>query len=254
MAQTLAVSIVIPAHNEADNLPRLLDELEAAVIPQLAQEVIIVDDGSSDETRMCLATASAKWRWLRTLRHDKQAGQSTALINGIIAAQGELIATLDGDGQNDPADISALLEAREGYGRIGKPLLIVGERQHRHDNWVRKVSSRIANKVRGYFLADYTPDTGCGLKLFQRSEFLDLPRFNHLHRFLPALFIRAGGEVISIRVTHRARDRGQSHYGVNNRLWVGIIDLFGVMWLQKRRISEKAVCLEEALSDNGKQE
>ena len=245
MAQTLAVSIVIPAHNEADNLPRLLDELDCAVIPQLAQEVIVVDDGSSDETSIHLSTASAKWRWLRPLSHDKQAGQTTALINGIIAAKGELIATLDGDGQNDPADISILLEARAGYGRIIKPLLIVGERQNRHDTWLRRVSSRIANKVRGYFLTDYTPDTGCGLKLFQRSEFLDLPRFDHLHRFLPALFIRAGGEVVSIPVNHRSRDGGKSHYGVSNRLWVGIIDLFGVMWLQKRRISEKAMRFEE---------
>jgi dolichol-phosphate mannosyltransferase len=151
------------------------------------------------------------------------------------AARGTLVATLDGDGQNDPADIPALLARweSEGGGADG-PLLLAGWRATRNDTWLRRLSSRVANGVRGRLLGDGTPDTGCGLKLFAREDFLALPYFDHMHRFLPALVVRQGGRVVSVPVRHRPRTRGQSHYGVWNRLWVGIVDLAGVMWLRRR--------------------
>ena len=145
------------------------------------------------------------------------------------------IATLDGDGQNDPADIPALFRhARAAAGE--QPLLVAGHRVNRRDTRVKRVSSRIANRVRAWMLGDATPDTGCGLKVFRRDSFLALPSFDHMHRFLPALFIRAGGRVVSMPVNHRPRVRGRSNYGTFDRLWVGIFDLVGVAWLQRRVI------------------
>jgi dolichol-phosphate mannosyltransferase len=145
-----------------------------------------------------------------------------------------LIATLDGDGQNPPADIAALVRAyREGAAH-GGPLLVTGWRRERNDGWLRRFSSRLANRLRGQLLGDACPDTGCGLKVFTRDEFLALPRFRHMHRFLPALFVRAGGRVLSVPVAHRPRRSGRSKYGVRNRLWVGLVDLAGVYWLQRR--------------------
>jgi dolichol-phosphate mannosyltransferase len=153
------------------------------------------------------------------------------------AARGRLVATLDGDGQNDPADIPALLvrwRAEGGDAADAGPMLLAGWRAARSDDWLRRLSSRVANGVRSRALGDGTPDTGCGLKLFARESFLALPYFDHMHRFLPALVRRHGGRVISVPVRHRPRRRGQSHYGVWNRLWVGIVDLGGVMWLRRR--------------------
>jgi dolichol-phosphate mannosyltransferase len=172
------------------------------------------------------------------VRHQAPQGQSFAVATGVRAARGRWIATLDGDGQNDPADIPRLLAARDAAGASaaspGGPLLLAGYRKARSDSWLKRVSSRVANGVRGRLLGDSTPDTGCGLKLFEREAFLALPHFDHMHRFLPALFLRAGGSVISVEVGHRPRTRGRSHYGVMNRLWVGIVDIFGVLWLMKR--------------------
>jgi dolichol-phosphate mannosyltransferase len=155
------------------------------------------------------------------------------------AARGRLVATLDGDGQNDPADIPRLL-ARHAAEGGGDALLVAGHRTNRRDTAVTRLSSRIANSVRGALLRDHTPDTGCGLKLFPRDLFLRLPYFDHMHRFLPALVIRAGGRVVSEPVGHRARTRGRSHYGVWNRLWVGIVDLLGVLWLIRRARTPEA--------------
>jgi dolichol-phosphate mannosyltransferase len=156
-------------------------------------------------------------------------------LSGVRAARGELIATLDGDGQNAPADIPALARRwRELQGIDHAPVLIAGWRNKRRDTALRRLSSRIANAVRATLLGDATPDTGCGLKVFARSDFLALPWFDHVHRFLPALFRRAGGRTESVPVTHRPRTAGRSHYGVHNRLWVGLVDLCGVMWLQRR--------------------
>ena len=150
-----------------------------------------------------------------------------------MAARAPIVGTLDGDGQNDPADLRKFLEARHDPVNAGA-LLIMGNRVTRRDTWLRRLSSRIANGVRGGLLGDGTPDTGCGIKIFDRDTFLSLPAFDHMHRFLPALFQRAGSRVVSIPVNHRPRMRGRSKYGVHNRLWVGIVDLFGVMWLKAR--------------------
>ncbi len=225
------VSVVVPVRNEQDNILPLVAEIQAALGGIFRYEIIYVDDGSNDGTPARLQEATTRCPSLRVLRHRHSCGQSTALVTGIRAAQGPLIATLDGDGQNDPADIPALLAVAQADGGA---LLVAGWRARRHDTWLRRFSSRIANGVRGRLLGDHTPDTGCGLKVFPRQLFLELPYFDHMHRFLPALFLRAGGRVESIPVNHRPRTRGTSKYGLHNRLWVGIVDLLGVRWLQAR--------------------
>jgi dolichol-phosphate mannosyltransferase len=231
------LSVVVPVHNEVDNVTGLLEEIHAALEGALDFEVVFVDDASSDDTPRRLLDDAQRFPRLRVLRHRQNAGQSTAIATGVRNARGMLIATLDGDGQNDPADIPGLLARwrAEGGDSVGHgPLLLAGWRSTRNDTWLRRLSSRIANGVRGRLLGDGTPDTGCGLKLFERETFLTLPYFDHMHRFLPALVVRHGGRVISVPVRHRPRMRGQSHYGVWNRLWVGLVDLGGVMWLRRR--------------------
>ncbi|MEY3176441.1 MAG: Undecaprenyl-phosphate 4-deoxy-4-formamido-L-arabinose transferase [Planctomycetota bacterium] len=229
-----AVSVVIAAHNEAANLPQLLHEITAALSGRFTFEVIVVDDGSTDDTPRVLAGLRAQLPTLRTIRHASSCGQSPALITGIDHAQSALIATLDGDGQNDPADLPAMIEMllQPRFGR--RVQMIAGHRTHRKDSWWRLFSSRIANAVRRRILADGTPDTGCGIKVFYRRVFLQLPRFNHMHRFLPALVVRAGGEVRSIPVNHRPRLHGRSHYDTLRRLVNGLLDLAGVAWLIHR--------------------
>jgi glycosyltransferase involved in cell wall biosynthesis len=230
----MRLSVVIPVCNEAENVAPLAREVQAALQAQRPFEIIFVDDGSSDGTAAAVAAArDAGIPEIRLLRHSRRCGQSAAVWSGVQAARAEWIATLDGDGQNDPADIPVLLDAQ----RAGDPglRLVMGNRKAaRKDNWVRKLSSQIANGVRARLLHDGTPDTGCGIKLLHRATFLALPRFNHMHRFLPALFQRAGAKVISVPVRHRPRTRGASKYGIHNRLWVGIVDLFGVRWLIAR--------------------
>ena len=200
-------------------------------------EIVVVDDGSTDATGERLAELARATPCLRSVRHPASRGQSFAIATGVKAARGAWIATLDGDGQNDPADIPKLLALRvEGEGAAASgPLLVAGYRKKRRDTWLKRVSSRVANAVRGRLLGDRTPDTGCGLKVFEREAFLALPHFDHMHRFLPALFIRAGGSVVSVEVGHRPRARGASHYGMWNRLWVGIGDMLGVWWLIRRK-------------------
>jgi len=237
------LSVVIPVRNEAENIAPLVTEIAAALIAGPAYEIIYVDDGSTDDTAARVRGLIAAHPSLRLIRHDKSCGQSTAVRTGVKAAAARWIATLDGDGQNDPADIPALWRMAMEVGSGGAlaiaaagdpPLLIAGHRAKRRDTAIKRLSSRIANRVRAGLLGDATPDTGCGLKLFRRDTFLDLPYFDHMHRFLPALVIRAGGRVVSVRVNHRPRERGQSNYGTLDRLWVGISDLVGVMWLQRR--------------------
>ena len=229
---TPEVSVVVPACNEAGNVAPLAREIAAVLRGRCAFEMIFVDDGSTDGTAEELLSArAAGLEELRVLRHSVRSGQSAAVRSGVRAARGAWIATLDGDGQNDPADLPSLLAARARY---PDALLIMGQRTRRRDTWLRKVSSRIANGVRRWMLQDGTPDTGCGIKVFQREAFLELPAFDHMHRFLPALFRRAGSNVVSIAVNHRPRTLGLSKYGVHNRLWVGIVDLFGVRWLNAR--------------------
>jgi len=227
------LSVVIPVYNEAENVAPLINEVIAAIPDKLAFEIVMVDDCSTDETYANLKSLRVRDKRVRIIRHATNAGQSTAIMNGVKAARADWVATLDGDGQNDPADIPVLFSALDTL-PSDKPGVICGWRTKRHDSWLRKLSSRIANGVRSALLGDATPDTGCGLKLFPRYLFLELPTFNHMHRFLPALFQRQGAHVISVPVNHRPRARGVSKYGVHNRLWVGIVDLIGVMWLQRR--------------------
>jgi dolichol-phosphate mannosyltransferase len=228
-------SVVVPVHNESANVPPLLAEIEAA-LNGTDFEAVFVDDRSSDDTLPVLRDLARSRPWLRVLSHRRNCGQSAALLSGVRAAAGPLVATLDGDGQNDPADIPALAARWQALHDAApdRPVLIAGWRSKRQDTTLRRWSSRVANGVRARLLGDATPDTGCGLKVFARNDFLALPWFDHMHRFLPALVRRAGGQVESVPVAHRPRLKGQSHYGVHNRLWVGLVDLLGVMWLQRR--------------------
>jgi dolichol-phosphate mannosyltransferase len=227
------ISVVIPARDEADNIGPLLADVRAALDNRIDYEIVVVDDGSVDETPVRLREAIRSFPRLRSVRHRAPSGQSASLWTGVRLARAPWIVTLDGDGQNDPADIPALLDARDTR-RSDRLLLINGYRQSRHDSWVKRASSRIANAVRRRVLGDGTPDTGCGLKLFSREAFLALPEFDHMHRFIPALVRRSGGEILSVPVRHRERIHGRSHYGVQNRLWTGILDMLGVLWLQRR--------------------
>jgi dolichol-phosphate mannosyltransferase len=243
--QGLDVSVVIPVCNEQDNVEPLAREIHAALSGRYAFETIFVDDGSTDGTaKAVLAAKAAGMPELRLIRHAVRSGQSAAVATGVREARAGWIATLDGDGQNDPADIPKLLDAARNSGSK-KLRLVMGNRTTRRDTWLRRMSSRVANGVRGGMLKDGTPDTGCGIKVFDRAVFMDMPRFNHMHRFMPALFQREGYEVISVPVNHRERTRGTSKYGLHNRLWVGIVDLFGVMWLI-RRASVRVPMHEEA--------
>jgi dolichol-phosphate mannosyltransferase len=231
------LSVVIPVCNEADNVASLAREIQVALRDVASFEILFIDDGSTDATAAEVLKVRLDVPQIRLLKHSQRSGQSAGVRTGVRAAKGEWIATLDGDGQNDPADIPALLNALQANGNDGLLKLIMGNRTTRKDTWLRRLSSRIANGVRGSMLSDGTPDTGCGIKLFERQLFLELPHFNHMHRFLPALVQRSGMRVISVPVKHRPRMRGTSKYGLHNRLWVGIVDLFGVMWLIKRRFN-----------------
>ena len=231
----MRISIVVPVFNEADNILPLLEEIVQVMSQAEAHEIIYVDDGSNDQSEAVLKQAMQRFKELRVIRHQKSCGQSTAIHTGVQAANYPWVATLDGDGQNDPADIPHLYEVFTHQVQTYPDLwMVAGWRNKRYDSKWRLFSSRFANAVRSTLLGDNTPDTGCGLKLFLRDKFLLLPYFNHMHRFLPALIIRAGGRVLSEPVNHRARENGQSKYGTLDRLWAGIIDLLGVMWLQKR--------------------
>src|SRR5688500_10328174 len=225
----MKLSVVIPVCNAADNVGPLAQEIQAALANHRPFEIIFVDDGSTDGTVAAIQTERATIPEIRLLRHSQRSGQSKAVCTGVEAARAEWVATLDGDGQNDPADIPELLKAVTGADPSLK--LVMGNRTTRKDTWLRRISSRVANRVRGGLLRDGTPDTGCGIKLMHRATFLRLPWFNHMHRFLPALYQRAGARVVSVPVRHRPRTRGTSKYGLRNRLWVGIVDLFGVRWL-----------------------
>jgi len=230
----LQVSVVVPVCNENENVAPLAREIHAALTGRYAFETIFVDDGSQDGTpEAVIAARDAGMPEIRLLRHAVRSGQSAAVATGVLHARAPWIATLDGDGQNDPADIPKLLAAAENSG-LPTLKLVMGNRTTRRDTWLRRTSSRIANGVRGSLLRDGTPDTGCGIKVFDRQVFLDMPRFNHMHRFMPALFQREGFSVISVPVNHRSRTRGQSKYGLHNRLWVGILDLLGMIWLIRR--------------------
>jgi dolichol-phosphate mannosyltransferase len=233
-ARDVEVSVVVPVHNEAGNIAPLIAEIDAAMRGLAAYEIVYVDDGSDDGTAQALAEARDGNTHLRVIRHREKYGQSAAIWTGVKAARGGWIATLDGDGQNDPADIGKLLARLRADNAARRYSMVSGVRDKRRDNWVRRLSSRIANGARRRLLDDGAADTGCGIKVFDRDTFLALPRFDHMHRFLPALFQRAGGAVAFEPVNHRPRVTGRSKYGVGDRLWTGIADLLGVMWLQRR--------------------
>ncbi|BCG63396.1 MAG: dolichol-phosphate mannosyltransferase [Methyloprofundus sp.] len=230
----MKISAVVPVHNETDNVELLIKEIVAALKPYYEFEMIFIDDGSTDTTLAKLQTAMLEHPQLRVLQHQSSCGQSRAIHSGISAAKYPWIATLDGDGQNDPADIPKLVEALKQSEHPDSLWMLAGFRHQRNDSGWRLFSSRFANSIRQKILHDNTPDTGCGLKLFLRDKFLELPYFDHIHRFLPALILAAGGQVISVKVSHRARSHGQSKYGTIDRLMAGIIDILGVVWLKKR--------------------
>jgi dolichol-phosphate mannosyltransferase len=239
------ISVVIPVCNEAENVGPLAREIQAALADHRPFEIIFVDDGSTDGTVAAIQSERANIPEIRLLQHSQRSGQSRAVCTGVEAARAEWVATLDGDGQNDPADIPAMIKAVSAAEPALK--LVMGNRTTRKDTWLRRISSRVANGVRGGLLRDGTPDTGCGIKLMHRATFMRLPWFNHMHRFLPALYQRAGARVISVPVRHRPRTRGTSKYGLWNRLWVGIVDLFGVRWLIVR--SPPHISIRETLQN-----
>jgi len=229
------VSIVVPVRNETDNVAPLVDEIAAALDGRWAYEIVYVDDGSTDATAERLAGIMTQRGNLRQIRHERSSGQSAAVRTGVRAARGKIVATLDGDGQNNPAFLPELITAIENGGdRIG---LAAGQRVGRKDTGFKKFQSRIANKVRSRVLSDGTRDTGCGLKAFRREVFLSLPYFDGLHRFLPALVRREGYDIAYVDVTDRPRRSGVSNYGFFDRLWIGIMDLAGVWWLIRRKKS-----------------
>ena len=231
MTPETAIAVVIPAFNEAESIVPLVREIQAAAAGFPLAEIIVVDDASDDATAAVLERHKAACPQLRVISHAARSGQSTGIRTGIRQARSGLIVTLDGDGQNDPADIPALyLKYQAGAPRT----LVAGQRLKRQDNALRILSSRIANKVRAAILDDGVRDTGCGLKLFRREDFLELPFFDHLHRFIPALMKAKGVAIVLVDVAHRPRLKGVSKYGVWNRLWVGIADLYGVRWLLSR--------------------
>ncbi len=229
----VAVSIVVPVRNEAGNITPLITEIAAALDGLWPYEIIYVNDGSTDDTAQRLADEMARRPNLRVLRHEKSSGQSAAVRSGIRAARGGMVATLDGDGQNNPAFLPDLLAALEkGGAGVG---LVAGQRVGRKDTGFKKLQSRIANKIRNAVLKDGTRDTGCGLKAVRRDVFLMMPYFDGLHRFLPALVRREGYDIAYIDVIDRPRHSGISNYGFFDRLWIGIMDLAGVWWLIRRK-------------------
>lgn len=232
MSQLPAISVVVPVKDEAGNVVPLAREIAAALAGE-SYEMVFVDDGSADATVAELLQLKPELP-VRVLAHGRNLGQSRALRSGIVAARGDIIVTLDGDGQNDPADIPAMIAAFRAA--AGDPLfaMIAGQRRKRQDKWSKRAASRFANRVRRRMLNDQAMDTGCGLKVFRRESYLALPYFDHMHRYLIALMLREGCRIGFVNVNHRPRQTGRSKYGVFDRLAVGIADLAGVMWLNRR--------------------
>jgi dolichol-phosphate mannosyltransferase len=238
------LSVVIPVYNEVENIRDLVEETSRTLQGTIDYEIIVVDDGSDDDTPTVLQACRAVQPRLRVIRHAQRSGQSAAIGNGVQAARSLWIVTLDGDGQNDPADIMRLYSTMESS--ADKVMLVTGQRLNRRDDILKRFSSRVANAVRAWVLQDRTPDTGCGIKLFARDTYNRLPQFDHMHRFLPALVQGLGGETVSIAVNHRARRGGVSKYGVMDRLWTGIIDMLGVWWLLRRSMSSAIAETEQS--------
>jgi len=226
----LSLSVVVPARNEAENLRELVPEIARAV-GELSHEIVIVDDGSTDNTAAVLEGLAREGFSVRRVAHRASLGQSAALMTGVLAARAAIVATLDGDGQNDPGFIPALVKGLADA-KVG---LVAGQRVGRKDTLGKRLGSRLANGIRRVMLNDGTRDTGCGLKAFRREPFVRLPYFQTMHRFLPALFLGYGWQVAHVDVIDRPRRHGRSNYGLLDRLAVGVPDLFGVRWLLRRR-------------------
>jgi dolichol-phosphate mannosyltransferase len=243
-AAAVAVSIVVPVRNEAENVAPLVAEIVSALGARWSYEIIYVNDGSTDATAERLAAIMKQRGNLRQIRHATSSGQSAAVRSGVRAARGAIVATLDGDGQNNPIFLPDLISAIENGGdRVG---LAAGQRIGRKDTGFKKIQSRIANGVRNAILRDGTRDTGCGLKAFRREVFLAMPYFDGLHRFLPALVRREGYEIAYVDVVDRPRRSGVSNYGFFDRLWIGIMDIAGVWWLIRRKkptpVATEVIC------------
>ena len=239
------LAIVIPVFNEAENIAALIDEIVATLGDATGYHIIVVDDASTDDTSSVLSGCTDRYSQLRVVRHRRRCGQSAAIATGVAAATALWVVTIDGDGQNDPADILNLYAAMDQA--TDDVWLVAGYRKQRMDGWLKRVASRIANATRGFLLQDQASDSACGIKLFARETFLALPRFDHMHRFLPALVQRQGGRVLFITVNSRPRRHGRSKYGIFDRLWIGIVDLFGVMWLRRRSMRSE---IEESQSSH----
>jgi len=233
MAKTPHLSVVVPVYNEAENVAKLVDEIAVALKGE-AYEMIFVNDASTDDTLAVLKKLKAKYPALRPISHRKNAGQSRAVRSGVMGAKGKYIATLDGDGQNDPGDIPALYAQITRTDAPENLALVGGRRAKRQDSWAKKVGSRFGNSIRKWLLKDQADDTGCGLKVFTRDAFLRLPFFDHIHRYIPALMLREGYDIEFCDVNHRHREFGVSKYTNFGRLWVSLSDLRGVMWLNRR--------------------
>lgn len=241
MFAELSVSVLIPAKNEARNLEFLLDEVAAALSGERF-EIIVVDDGSSDDTDVVLRAKKAAGLPVRHLRHDRSLGQSAAVRTGLLASNGAVIVTMDGDGQNDPVNIPRMLNVLAEAGPDAG--VVNGKRLDRTDGYRKKLGSRVANAIRRRILNDDTDDSGCGLRVLRREIFLLLPFFDGWHRFVPALVVREGYRVVSVGITDRPRRFGRSNYGILGRGARGIVDLMGVWWL-KRRFRGRANATEQ---------
>ena len=228
------VSVVIPVKNEAENIRPLIDGIVAAMQPYGNFDIIVVNDGSTDSSSDVVKAAMKDYENLSIIEHAASAGQSAAVHSGVLAAKSPLIATLDGDGQNPPENLPMLVAPlldETAHPELG---LVAGQRIGRQDRFSKKLASKLANGLRGFLFQDGTRDTGCGLKAFRREAFLQLPYFNHMHRYLPALFKAYGWTVVHVDVSHAARVAGRSNYSNLQRALVGVVDLFGVMWLIRR--------------------
>jgi len=241
----LRFSVITPIKNESDNLAQLIAEIEAACTPVGPFELIVVNDGSTDDSANVALDLAKTRPWLRVLSHERSGGQSAAVHSGVLVARAPLIATLDGDGQNPPDQLPRLLApllAADAPADLG---LVAGQRTGRQDSLSKKMASRFANALRARILNDGTRDTGCGLKAYRRDAYLAVPFFNHQHRYLPALFARDGWKIAHVDVTHRARGAGRSNYSNIERALVGISDLLGVAWLLRRKKTARATELTQ---------
>jgi len=229
----IELSVVVPVFNESENVTGLVDEI-AVALEDVTHEMIFVNDASTDDTETVLKALKDSYPALRVVSHRQNAGQSRAIRTGILAAWSDYIATLDGDGQNDPADIPLLFASITRADKPDNLGLVGGQRAKRKDGWAKRMGSRIGNNVRKWLLRDNTDDTGCGLKVFRRDAFLCLPYFDHFHRYIPALMLREGYVTEFMDVNHRERAHGVSKYTNFGRFMVSLSDLRGVMWLSRR--------------------